>query len=44
MQAGTAEEVRRSWWVSVLFGLIGIAFGLLTLAKPFQALVAMARR
>ena len=42
MQAGTAEEVRRSWWVSVLFGLIGIAFGLLTLAKPFQALVAMA--
>ncbi|AKC86812.1 HdeD family acid-resistance protein [Pseudoxanthomonas suwonensis] len=42
MQAGTAEEVRRSWWVSVVFGLIGIAFGLLTLAKPFQALVAMA--
>ena len=42
MQAGTAEEVRRSWWVSVLFGLIGIAFGLITLAKPFQALVAMA--
>jgi len=42
MQAGTAEEVRRSWWVSVLFGLIGIAFGLITMAKPFQALVAMA--
>lgn len=42
MQAGTAEEVRRSWWVSVVFGLIGIAFGLITLAKPFQALVAMA--
>jgi len=42
MEAGTSEEVRRSWWVSVLFGLIGIVFGLVTLAKPFQALVAMA--
>lgn len=42
MQAGTVDEVRRSWWVSVLFGLIGIAFGLITIAKPFQALVAMA--
>ncbi|WP_372017024.1 HdeD family acid-resistance protein [Pseudoxanthomonas sp. 10H] len=42
MEAGTVEEVRRSWWVSVLFGLIGIAFGLITIAKPFQALVAMA--
>lgn len=42
MEAGTSEQVRRSWWVSVLFGLIGIVFGLVTLAKPFQALVAMA--
>lgn len=42
MEAGTSEEVRRSWWVSVLFGLIGIVFGVMTLAKPFQALVAMA--
>ena len=42
MEAGTTEEVRQSWWVSVLFGLIGIAFGLLVMAKPFQALVAMA--
>lgn len=42
MQAGTVDEVRRTWWVSILFGLIGIAFGLVTMAKPFQALVAMA--
>ena len=42
MQAVSVDEVRRSWWVSVLFGLIGIAFGLMTIAKPFQALVAMA--
>jgi uncharacterized membrane protein HdeD (DUF308 family) len=42
MQAVSVEEVRRSWWVSVVFGLIGIAFGLMTMAKPFQALVAMA--
>ncbi|MBN8224780.1 MAG: HdeD family acid-resistance protein [Xanthomonadales bacterium] len=42
MEAGTTEQVRRSWWISVLFGLIGIAFGVLTLARPFQALVAMA--
>lgn len=42
MEAGTTEQVRHSGWVSVLFGLIGIAFGVLTLARPFQALVAMA--
>ena len=28
MEAGSTEEVRRSWWVSLLFGLIAIAFGL----------------
>ena len=42
MEAGSTEEVRRSWWVSLLFGLIAIAFGLYTMAQPFQALVAMA--
>jgi uncharacterized membrane protein HdeD (DUF308 family) len=42
MQAGSVEEVQRSWWVSVLFGLFGIAFGLMAMARPFQALVAMA--
>ena len=42
MRAGTSEQVLHSWWVSVLFGVIGIVFGLLTLAKPFPVLLAMA--
>ena len=42
MRAGTSEQVLHSWWVSVLLGVIGIVFGLLTLAKPFPVLLAMA--
>ena len=42
MAANLLGKAGRSWWVPVLYGVIGILFGLVALAKPFQAALAMA--
>ena len=43
MNAGLLRTVGRSWWVLVLYGVIGVLFGIAAFMWPAKTAVAMAR-
>ncbi len=39
---GILSSLGRSWWVLLLYGLLGVLFGLIAVTRPVAALAALA--
>ena len=40
--AQAAQAVGRSWWVILLYGIVGVIFGIMAIMRPMEAAVALA--